>query len=107
MQSRLFAKNNQNGRPGLHFRGLWGHCGALWVPNGTPEPFFGGVENWMQKRERNEFQWPSGAVGGDPYPPPLRLEAWGASKPPRLQAAMTMPLVTPAALASSAVADIL
>ena len=55
-KSAFCKKSHQNDRPGLHFGGLWGHFGALWAPNGTPAPFFGGVENWMQKRERSKFQ---------------------------------------------------
>ena len=39
-KSAFYKKNHPNDRPGLHFGGLWGHFGALWAPNGTPEAVF-------------------------------------------------------------------
>ena len=39
-KSTFCEKSRENDRPGLHFGGLWGHCGALWAPNGIPETFF-------------------------------------------------------------------
>ena len=53
-KSAFCKKSRQNDRPGLHFGGLWGHFGALWAPNGTPAPFFGGVENWMELPGRSQ-----------------------------------------------------
>ena len=53
-KSAFCKKSHPNDRPGLHFGGLWGHFGALWAPNGTPEAFFCAVEISMQKRERTQ-----------------------------------------------------
>ena len=70
-QSAFCKKSHPNDRPGLHFGGLWGHFGALWPPNGTPDAFLERLKFRCKNGSSTELQERAGAgrSGGGPYKP--------------------------------------
>ena len=74
-KSAFYRNGQPNDRPGFHFGGLWGHFGALWVPNGSVEEVFLEVDFLVPKKSckqsrvtpSREGQWAE--IRGGPYKP--------------------------------------